>query len=179
MCPVPDPRLGSIHSQLLCIRPEEIPWLLLSTGEDSPVRLSMPYWWVDVTCLFATSLANSVCHATIKVYLSGVCSLHIDQGFPDPLLHCLHLQCVLRGIKRSQGDLSRTRLPVTGSLVLTIFHSLDLLSQDHCNVMGGLYLSIFWLSSFIRVYCPFVGPVLRRESSRCGWHCSWLPGFTI
>jgi len=31
-------------------------------------------------CLFATFLANSVQHATIKVYLSAVRSLHIEQG---------------------------------------------------------------------------------------------------
>ena len=45
--------------------------------------------------LFATFLANSVQHATIKVYLSAVRSLHIEQDFPDPLLNCLRLQRVL------------------------------------------------------------------------------------
>lgn len=55
-------------------------------------------------CLFATFLANTVQYSTIKVYLSAVRSLHVDQGFSDPLVNCLRLQRVLRGIKRTQGD---------------------------------------------------------------------------
>lgn len=94
-------------------------------------------------CLFATSLANSVRQATIKVYLSAVRSLHVDQGFPDPLLNCLRLQRVLRGIKRSQGDSSRTRLPVTASLMFTIFHSLDLTIQDHRMFWAACTLAYF------------------------------------
>lgn len=94
-------------------------------------------------CLFATSLANSVRQATIKVYLSAVRSLHVDQGFPDPLLNCLRLQRVLRGIKRSQGDSSRQRLPVTASLMFTIFHSLDLTIQDHSMFWAACTLAYF------------------------------------
>ena len=35
-------------------------------------------------CLFATFLANAVQYSTIKVYISAVHSLRIDQGFPNP-----------------------------------------------------------------------------------------------
>ena len=41
-----------------------------------------------------------------QVYLSAVCSLHNDHGFPDPLVNCLCLQHLLRGIKRVQGPAS-------------------------------------------------------------------------
>lgn len=50
-------------------------------------------------------------HSTIQVYLSAICSLHIEQGFPDRLVDCLRLQRVLRGIKRTQGIASSLRLP--------------------------------------------------------------------
>ena len=50
-------------------------------------------------CLFATFLARLVHHSTIKVYLSGICVLHVEQGLPDPLQNCLRLQRVIRGIK--------------------------------------------------------------------------------
>ena len=39
----------------------------------------------------ATMLADSLNHSSIKVYLSAVRSLHIDNGLADPLLNCLQL----------------------------------------------------------------------------------------
>ena len=35
---------------------------------------------------FCTFLADGLSHASIKVYLSAVRSLHIDSGLPDPLV---------------------------------------------------------------------------------------------
>ena len=51
-------------------------------------------------CLFVSFLADSIQHSSMKV------SLHIEQGFPDPLLNCLCLQRALRGIKHTQGSLA-------------------------------------------------------------------------
>lgn len=59
---------------------------------------------------FAISLSKSLCHSYIKVYLSAVHSLHIDHGLPDPLVNCLELQHLLRGIEWVQG-LSPTKPP--------------------------------------------------------------------
>ena len=64
-------------------------------------------------CLFATFLASSVQHLVIKVYLSAVHAMHIKQGFSDPLVACLWLQQVLRGIKRTHG---------ASSLMFTLTH---------------------------------------------------------
>ena len=82
-------------------------------------------------CLFATFLARSVQHSSIKVYLSAVRSLHIEEGFPDPLVNCLRLQRVVRGIKRIQGSSQVQRLPITDEILLIIFNSLDLSLPDH------------------------------------------------
>lgn len=60
----------------------------------------------------------------MRVYSSAVHSLHIDEGFPDPLLNCLRLQRVVRGIKRAQGSSSYSRLPIP-ALVLSSAHYLD------------------------------------------------------
>ena len=62
---------------------------------------------------FASFLADSLHHSSIKVYLSAVRSLHIDNGLPDPLINCLQLQRLLRGIKRVQGSSTSKRLPIT------------------------------------------------------------------
>ena len=95
-------------------------------------------------CLFATFLANTVQHSTIKVYLSAVRSLHIEQGFTDPLVDCLCLQRVLRGIKRTQGDTSSLRPLVTDdNIMMVIFHALDLSLPDHCMFWVACNLAYF------------------------------------
>ena len=94
-------------------------------------------------CLFATFLANSIQYSSIKVYLSAVQALHIDQGSPDPLQNCLCLQRVICGIKRSQGSPSSNRLPITDSLMLVIWRSLDMRIPDHCMFWAACTLGYF------------------------------------
>ena len=61
---------------------------------------------------FCSYIANHVSHKTIKVYLSGIWLEHLERGHHDPTDDdLLHLLC--KGIKQSQGDTSRPRLPIT------------------------------------------------------------------
>ena len=121
---------------------------LHSSGSPCPVD----EWTL---CLFATFLAARIQHSSIKVYLSGIRALHIEQGFADPLANCLHLQRVIRGIKRSQGSSSSSRLRITDDLMLVIWRSLDLCLPDHlmfwaaCSLgyFGFLYASEFTVPS--------------------------------
>ena len=93
--------------------------------------------------LFVFFLAARIQHSSIKVYLSGVRALHIEQGFPDPLANCLRLQRVVRGIKRSQGSSSSPRLPITDDLMLVIWRSLDLRLPDHLMFWAACSLGYF------------------------------------
>jgi len=77
------------------------------------------------------------------VYLSGVRALHVEQGFPDPLMNCLRLQRIVRGIKRCQGSPSSLRLPITDDLMLVIWWSLDLRLLDHCMLWAACSLGYF------------------------------------
>ena len=72
------------------------------------------------------------------MYLSGIRALHIEQGFKDLLLNCLHR--VIRGIKSTQGSTSSSRLPITNNLMLVSWKSLDLNIPDH---------SIFWAACIL------------------------------
>ena len=67
-----------------------------------------PYPTTEWTlCLFATFLAGSLQHSSIKVFLSTVRSLSIKSV--SQLLffyNCLQLQQVVQGIKRTQGSSS-------------------------------------------------------------------------
>ena len=93
--------------------------------------------------MFATFLAGSLQHSSIKVYISGVRTLHIEQGFADPLHNCLRLQRVIRGIKRTQGSPSSSRLPITDDLMLVIRKSLNLRLPDHCMFWAACTLGYF------------------------------------
>ena len=112
-------------------------------------------------CLFVTFLARTIRHSSIKVYLSGVRALHIEQGFPDPLINCLRLQQVVRGIKRCQGSPSSSRLPITDDLMLVIWRSLDLRLPDHCMFWAACSLGYF---GFLRA-SEFTFPNLSSFSS--------------
>ena len=67
--------------------------------------------------LSVTALSHTLKASSIKVYFAGVRSLHIENGFRNPLANCLRLERVLRGIKRTQGIGKRVRLPVTASIL--------------------------------------------------------------
>jgi len=107
-------------------------------------------------CLFATFLASSVQRSTIKDYLSATRALHIEQGFLDPLVGCLWLQRVLRGIKRTQGDSSSSRLPITDDIMMVIFRALDLTHLDHYMFWAACNLAYF---GFLRS-AEFTVPIL-------------------
>ena len=106
-------------------------------------------------CLFVSFLADSIQHSSIKVYLFAVRSLHIERGFPDPLLNCLRLQRVLRGVKRSQGSSAARRFPITDSLLLVIHRALDLtIIFLSLRFLRSLHAGLFWFSPCCRISSP-------------------------
>jgi hypothetical protein len=79
--------------------------------------------------LFATWLADDLKAASIKVYLSAVRALHIEQGFPDPLSGCLRLQRVLKALNAAKvlpltRDSQSPRQSSVLSTVISISHSM-------------------------------------------------------
>ena len=89
-----------------------------------------------------TVLAVSLHHSSIKVYLAAVCSLHIDYGFPDPLLNCLRAQHLLKGIKQVQA-VTPQRLPITIDHLRAIQRSLELSTRDHIMLWIACCLGFF------------------------------------
>jgi len=64
-------------------------------------------------------MARQVSYKTIKVYLVGIHLEHLEKGFEDPNKDEL-LQLLYTGIKRSQGAQTRTRLPITITVLQTL-----------------------------------------------------------
>ena len=92
---------------------------------------------------FASLLTDNLNHSSIKVYLSAVCSLHIDHGLPDPLVNCCRLQRLLKGIKQVQGPASPRHLPITVGLLQAIQRCLDLSTSDHLMLWAVCCLGFF------------------------------------
>lgn len=62
---------------------------------------------------FCCHPAYTLHHSFIKVYLSAIQSLHIEEGLPSLLVGFLRLQCVLRRIKGHQGSNRGQRQPIS------------------------------------------------------------------
>ena len=97
----------------------------------------------DVLIRFCCHLADTLHHSSIKVYLSAIRSLHIEEGHPSPLVGCLRLQRVLRGIKRHQGSNKRQRQPITVELMHIIFQSLNFSVYNHTMLWAACCLGFF------------------------------------
>ncbi len=85
---------------------------------------SLPTLTEDVLIYFVTYCHKSLelQWATIKVYLAGVRFHYLKAGLENPLASGDRLQCILRGIKRSQKTNSNAqlRLPITFSILSQI-----------------------------------------------------------
>ena len=92
---------------------------------------------------FCSHLADNLHHTFIKVYLSGICSLHIDEGYADPLADCLQLQRLLQGIKHCQGTNLVKRRPITGALMQVIYNSLDMSDYNQVMLWAACCLGFF------------------------------------
>ena len=94
---------------------------------------------------FASYLARSVRHSTIKLYLAAVRNLHITAGYNDPLKGKLLLRKVLRGILRFQGEKKIRRQPVTPRMLSSIRPVLQawLSPRDFSMVWAAFTLAFF------------------------------------
>ena len=62
---------------------------------------------------------------TIKLYLAGIRFHYLRQGHADPLVGTDRLQIILRGIKRSQNNIRKVRLPITSFILKQLCDLLD------------------------------------------------------
>ena len=114
-------------------------------SQDIPSDLGHPLLLASEQSLicFCAHLVDRLYHSSIKIYLSAVCSLHIDYGYPNPLSNCLQLQHLLRGIKGRQSSNLSQRQPVTADLMGVLHQSLDLSNPDNVMLWAACCLGFF------------------------------------
>ena len=96
--------------------------------------------------LFATSLARSVGHKTIKTYLLGAQARNFALGFWQPLSDFHRLTFLLRGIRRSQG--SAYCRPVRAPVSLAGLHKVVAFVRWHRSDFDASMLSAALLTAF-------------------------------
>jgi len=127
---------------------------------------------------FATFLARTVKHATIRNYLAAVRNMHIVNGYGDPTQGKLVLQKVLRGILRCQGASRALRQPVSPQLLLAIKPLLRSWLSEHDFVMiwAAFTLAYFGFLRCSEFTCPSVGsfnPHFHLARDDIGFHPSF------
>ena len=112
--------------------------------------------------------------STFNVQGLSLCrrALHIEQGFADPLVDCLRLQRLLIGIKRTQGNTSSLRLPVTDG----IMHDGDFLCFGLESACFGQL--VIWPISVSCAQQNLPSPTWLAFRSRSIWYSlmlQWIP----
>ena len=112
----------------------------------------------DTLIQYVAYLAKSVKHSTIKGYLAAVRHFHIRHGYQLNLRKFLRLHLVCRGIKRSQGSSTRTRLPVTVSHLKFFFSLLAIrytFNYDSLMIWATMTLAFFGFMRLGELTCNF------------------------
>lgn len=98
-------------------------------------------------CQYVSYLAEeNIMHSTIKVYLSAIRHLHIENHMPDPHIASMaRLEQVVKGVKRDQARKlpnQRTRLPITADLMRQMKSVLMKNCKDEDNIMLWAAMSL-------------------------------------
>ena len=121
--------------------------------------------------------ARSIKHSSIKNYLAAVRHLHIRNGFEFNLKKCPRLQLVCRGIKRSQGCSTRTRLPITENHLKLFFCFLAVPQTsrfDSKMIWAAMTLAFF---GFLRLSDLTCNSVYSKDTHLSPSDISFLPSW--
>ena len=97
----------------------------------------------ETLMLFVTYLSYTLKAQSIKLYLSAIRNLHIEQGLPNPFTDALQLRYLVRGIKRIHGCSVDSRLPITPHLLRRFSLSLNLTHTDHTTLWAAMLVAFF------------------------------------
>lgn len=104
---------------------------------------------------YVAYLAKTIKHSSIKGFVAAVRHLPIRSGYDLDLKKFLCLQLICHGIKRSQGDSTRIRLPITINHLKLFFQLLAIpttTNYDSIMIWAAMTLAFFWFPPLGRNY---------------------------
>ena len=99
----------------------------------------------DTLILFVTSLAALIKLQSINVYLAGVRSLYVSNGYENPLTPGLQLEQTLRGIERNHFAPPKRKMPITFDLLCKIHPFVNFPSNDDIVYWAAITFGHFLL----------------------------------
>ena len=92
---------------------------------------------------YVAHLARNLKYSSIRQYLNIIRLLHVEQGLPNPLQENQPLTLVLRGVRRTLGDTTARKLPITPQILLKIRSFLDWSNASHVTFWGAALAAFF------------------------------------
>ena len=118
-------------------------------------------------CRYVAFLARSKKFVTVRQYLNVVRIIHLELGFPNPLVDNFKLDQVLRGIKRTQNNQVNRKRPILPSHLFFIFNNLDLSNNEHIVFWGAATLMFFSLLRIGNVLSALTSFDPQKHLRRC------------
>ena len=104
------------------------------------MRLTLPVS-SDTLCLWVAYSATRLSYKTIRVYLHGIATTHVELGYPNPLESGGTIWRMYTGAKRLQGEgIARTRLPITVEILEQLERWQDVTSPDGLLLRAAMWL---------------------------------------
>ena len=99
---------------------------------------------MDTIQRYVALLARSLSFSSIRVYLNAISFLHKIRGYPNPLQDNFILDLGLRGIKRTLGNPTNKKLPITPDILKCIFPQLD---------FDSVFDIVIWATALVMFTC--------------------------
>ena len=104
-------------------------------------------------------ISTRVSPSSIPLYLNVIKLLHLESNLPDPLHSNFHISSLVKGVQRQLATPPNQKLPITPSILLQIYHHLDLTRP---------ILASFWAACLVAFYSFFrKSTLLSKSSSHC------------
>ena len=116
---------------------------------------------------YVAYLARRIKHSSIKGYLAAVRHLHIRSSYELDLKKIFRLQLICRGIKQSQGDTSRIRLPITITHLKLFFQLLAIPNTtSYDSIMLWAVMTLFPTFVFVCFCFSWVRSIKKHQIAK-------------
>jgi hypothetical protein len=95
----------------------------------------------DTLCLWMADQAETLKFSTIRNYLHGIATTHVEMGYKSPINESPLIWRMHKAIKRLQGaNTTMQRLPITVELLNQIDQHFDLRNESHRCTKAAMWL---------------------------------------
>jgi hypothetical protein len=106
---------------------------------------------------YVAALSQILTYNSLKQYLNIIRLLHLEAGFPNPLLDNWYLKSILQGVRRTLGDAQKPKLPITPDILLRVVTKLDLSIPKDSLFWASILLGFFTFLRKSNLFPPATG----------------------